>query len=169
MRWCGSELRQTMAASARNAAMSSSEPVRRENLVIHARQKILLEAADGFRRARHRLADAAGIEPHQRAVAFLDFDDSVLDWHSGPMITQRGRGTISFPAQIVSRVHLTSSTGARPSGRFTVRVEVKETIDLRADDVEAASTPRSTTICIWRNSQDAHLFLLILVLVLGIP
>ncbi len=56
--------------------------VRREDFVIHARQKILLEAADGFRRARHGLDDAAGIEPHKRAVAFLDFDDSVLDWHS---------------------------------------------------------------------------------------
>jgi hypothetical protein len=28
--------------------------------------------------------------------------------------------------------------GARPSGRFTVRMEVKETIDLRAVDTEAA-------------------------------
>jgi hypothetical protein len=36
------------------------------------------------------------------------------------------------------RVHLTSSPGARPSGRFTVRMEVKEMIDLRAGDVEAA-------------------------------
>jgi hypothetical protein len=36
------------------------------------------------------------------------------------------------------RVHLTSSPGARPSGRFTVRMEAKETIDLRAGDVEAA-------------------------------
>jgi hypothetical protein len=35
-------------------------------------------------------------------------------------------------------VHLTSSPGARPSGRFTARMEVKETIDLRAGDVEAA-------------------------------
>jgi hypothetical protein len=47
------------------------------------------------------------------------------------------------------RAHLTSSPGARPSGRFTVRMEVKETIDLRAGDVEAASTPRSGTVCIW--------------------
>jgi hypothetical protein len=36
------------------------------------------------------------------------------------------------------RVHLTGSPGARPSGRFIVRREVKETIDLRAGDVEAA-------------------------------
>ena len=56
--------------------------VRAKNPVVHARQKILLKAADGLRRARHGLDDAAGIEPHERAVAFLDFDDSVLDWHS---------------------------------------------------------------------------------------
>jgi hypothetical protein len=35
-------------------------------------------------------------------------------------------------------VHLTSSPGARPSGRFTVRMEMEEMIDLRAGDVEAA-------------------------------
>jgi hypothetical protein len=35
-------------------------------------------------------------------------------------------------------VHLTSSPDARPSARFTVGMEVKETIDLRAGDVEAA-------------------------------
>ena len=36
------------------------------------------------------------------------------------------------------RVQLESSPGARPSGRFTVRVEVNEMIDLRAGDTEAA-------------------------------
>jgi len=35
-------------------------------------------------------------------------------------------------------VHLTGSPGARPSGRFPVRTEVVETIDLRAGGVEAA-------------------------------
>jgi hypothetical protein len=35
-------------------------------------------------------------------------------------------------------VHLTSSPGAQSSGRFTVRMKVKETIDLRAGGVEAA-------------------------------
>jgi hypothetical protein len=37
-----------------------------------------------------------------------------------------------------SRVHLTSSTGARPSGRFNILTEVNETIDGRAGGAEAA-------------------------------
>jgi hypothetical protein len=35
-------------------------------------------------------------------------------------------------------VHLESSPGARPSGRFTVRMEVNETINPPAGDAEAA-------------------------------
>jgi hypothetical protein len=45
--------------------------------------------------------------------------------------TRNGRKKAQ-PAQIES------SPGARPSGRFTDRMEVNETIDLRAGDAEAA-------------------------------
>ena len=44
-------------------------------------QEILLEAADGFGRAEDGAPDAGVVELHQGAVALLDFDDAVLDWH----------------------------------------------------------------------------------------
>ena len=56
-------------------------PLRAEDFVIHARQKIRLKTANGRRRMRHGLDDATGIEPHESAVALLDFDDAILDWH----------------------------------------------------------------------------------------
>ena len=56
-------------------------PLRAENLVVHARQKIRLKTADGFRGAQNDLADAVGIEFDQRPVAFLYFDNAVLNWH----------------------------------------------------------------------------------------
>ena len=52
-----------------------------EDLVIDVRQEILRKTADRFRRVEDRPADAVGIELHQRAVAFLDFDNAVLDGH----------------------------------------------------------------------------------------
>ena len=55
--------------------------VRVEYLVIHARHIILLEAANGHGSTHHRLGDAAGVKPHQRAVSSLDFDDAVQDGH----------------------------------------------------------------------------------------
>ena len=55
--------------------------VRVEKSVVDAGRQILLEAADGFRGAQDGLADAAGIELDERAVAFLDFDDAILNGH----------------------------------------------------------------------------------------
>ena len=56
--------------------------VRGENLVVHARQIILLKPADGFRRAQHRLPDPVRVEPHQRAVALPNLDDAIFDGHT---------------------------------------------------------------------------------------
>jgi hypothetical protein len=60
--------------------------VRAENLLVHARQKIRLKTADGLRRARNRLADFIRIKPYQRAVAFLNLDDAILDGHGADCI-----------------------------------------------------------------------------------
>src|ERR1035437_2546422 len=60
--------------------------VRAENLVVHARQQIRLKTADGLRRARNRLADFIRIKPYQRAVAFLNLDDAILDGHGNDYI-----------------------------------------------------------------------------------
>jgi hypothetical protein len=58
------------------------------------------------------------------------------------LCTQPRSNTIAFGTMSrcadAKRVHLTSSPGARPSGRFTVRTEVNKMIDLRAGGVEAA-------------------------------
>jgi hypothetical protein len=45
--------------------------------------------------------------------------------------------SIKFGGQTIC-VRLESSPEARPSGRFNVRMEVNETIDLRAGGAEAA-------------------------------
>ena len=69
--------------------------LRAENLVVNARHEVMLEAADGFRRARDGLPDAVGIEFHQRAVPFLNFDNAVLDGHAAT-IPERRRLTMPY-------------------------------------------------------------------------
>jgi hypothetical protein len=41
----------------------------------------VLEAADGLGGAQHGAENALGVDSHQRPIAFLDFDDVVLDGH----------------------------------------------------------------------------------------
>jgi hypothetical protein len=53
-----------------------------ENLVIDARQVILLKTADGFCRSQNCAPNAGFIEPDEGAVAFLDFNNAVLDSHA---------------------------------------------------------------------------------------
>jgi hypothetical protein len=54
----------------------------REQVVVHARQKILLETANGTGGAEDGFADSGFIEAHEGAVAALHLDDPVLHGHA---------------------------------------------------------------------------------------
>lgn len=60
---------------------------------------VLLEPADGLRGAQDDPADAGFVESDQRAVAFLDFDDAVLNWHPAAIIYARRLLTIHITRQ----------------------------------------------------------------------
>jgi hypothetical protein len=53
-----------------------------EDRFVNPGQKILLETPNGLGSAQNRLLDSTGIEFYQRAIAFLDFDNPVLDSHA---------------------------------------------------------------------------------------
>lgn len=63
--------------------------VRLENLVIDSRQIVLTKTVDRFRCPQYRFANPIFIERHQRAVAFLHFDDAVLDRHKSAFLVWR--------------------------------------------------------------------------------
>src|SRR5207249_535573 len=65
--------------------------VRVEDRFIDAGQKVLAKAADGFGGAKDGPADTVGVKFDQSAVAFLDFDDAVLNWH-GDYCSETGEG-----------------------------------------------------------------------------
>src|SRR5882724_8951801 len=52
-----------------------------KNLVIDARQMILLKTADGLSRSHNSPPNAGFVESDEGAVPFLDFYDAVLDSH----------------------------------------------------------------------------------------
>jgi hypothetical protein len=84
--------------------------VRSENPVIYARQKILLESADGLGRPQHCPTDPAGVESNERPVPFLDFDDAVFDWHE----THDTKGRIARKAVLQPSRDISNELIARP-------------------------------------------------------
>ena len=96
IRWCGSEFRQTTTVSDKELGDLFVRAVGLENLLVDARQEILAEPADGLRGAENGPADAGFVEPDQGAVAFLDFDDAVLNGHSAATIQQAPPVTMRF-------------------------------------------------------------------------
>jgi hypothetical protein len=52
-----------------------------ENLIVNAGQEVLIESADGFGGVKNGARDAGFVEFDEGTIAFLDFDDAVLDWH----------------------------------------------------------------------------------------
>ena len=52
-----------------------------ENVLVDPLIKILAEPADGLCRAENSATDAAFIEFHQGSVPFLNFDNTILNWH----------------------------------------------------------------------------------------
>ena len=72
--------------------------VRLENLFVHARQKVLPEAADGFRGAQDGPADAVRVELDEGPVALLDFNNAILDWHWRELYRSRANTQCRFNA-----------------------------------------------------------------------
>src|SRR5882672_7944067 len=52
-----------------------------KDLIVDPGEEILLATSDGFGSAQYRALNAVGIELNQCAIAFLDFNDPVLDGH----------------------------------------------------------------------------------------
>ena len=79
--------------------------LRLEYLVVDSGEIILAETADRFRRLQDGAADLANVEIDERAVALLDFDDSILDRHrSAPSIGRR----IAYPRPFTMMAFVTS-------------------------------------------------------------
>jgi len=101
--------------------------------------------AIGRPRMAATVADACGLPPGARfLVSFSSLSQfkTISGFKSGSSrareCSKENRIRHKNLQKMARGVHLVSSPGARPSGRFTIRAAVNETIDLRAGDVETA-------------------------------
>jgi hypothetical protein len=92
------------------------------------------------------VADACGLPPGARFLVSFFFAVTIQNYFPASNPVRQERGNVAKKTEYAIKifkkmargVHLVSSPGARPSGRFTIRAAVNETIDLRAGDVETA-------------------------------